>query len=81
MKQIGPDGRFVLSPSPSPKDTPNHVGGGVVQLARTQQVGKVLDYGTLVGANKNVQGIELGWASIRIWESCSWNTRDSCGHQ
>lgn len=57
MKQIGPDGRLVLSPSPSPKDAPNHVGGGVVQLARTQEVGKVLDYGALVGANKNVQGI------------------------
>lgn len=57
MKQTGSDDRFVLSPSPSPKDTPNHVGGGVVQLTRTQEVGKVLDYGALVNANKNVQGI------------------------
>lgn len=25
MKQIGSDGKFVNSPSPSPKDSPNHI--------------------------------------------------------
>lgn len=25
LKQVGPDGKFVISPSPSPKASPNHM--------------------------------------------------------
>lgn len=60
MKQVCPDGKFIVSPSPSPKQSPNHLLDGRSVVSQYHRLEEDAGGGMKVqrGLDTNVQGTQ-----------------------